>query len=190
MHNPATARAFPLFLLLVFSACVSSVQGQEPRAQEDTAPPPLRTISREDRAQINATKDAKNRVKLTLELAEIYLKNSETETSKQDYEKAAAAAGRYWALLEDAFVFLKTMKSDSNKTRDLYKRVELTLRAHGPRLAAVRRSTPIEYAVWIKDIEELARKGRTEALNSFYGHTVVHDSQQKSSRKQEEKPKP
>lgn len=191
MHNPATARSFQLFLLLVISACfASTIQSQEPRAHEDTAPPPLRTISREDRAQINATKDAKNRVKLTLELADIYLKNAETETSKQDYEKAAAAAGRYWALLEDAFLFLKTMKTDSNKTRDLYKRVELTLRAHGPRLAAVRRSTPIEYAVWIKEIEELARKGRTEALNSFYGHTVVQDPQQKSSRKQEEKPNP
>lgn len=191
MHNPATAPAFQLFLLLAMSACfASTIQSQEPRAHEDMAPPPLRTISREDRAQINATRDAKDRVKLTLELAEIYLKSTETETSKQDYEKAAAAAGRYWALLEDAFVFLKTMKSDSNKTRDLYKRVELTLRAHGPRLASVRRSTPIEYAVWIKDIEELARKGRTEALNSFYGHTVVQDSQQKSSRKQEEKPKP
>ena len=103
--------------------------------------------------------------------------------------KGWGAAGRYWGLIEDAFAFLKTLKMDSNKTRDLYKRVELTLRAHGPRLATIRRSTPIEYSVWIKDIEDSARKGRTEALNSFYGHTVVHD-QQKSSRKQDEKPKP
>ena len=36
----------------------------------------------------------------------------------------------------------------------------------------IRRGTPAEYAVWIKEIEEFTRKGRTEALNNFYGHTV------------------
>ena len=188
MSKPATVRLVQLILMLVIGA--PAAFAQEPRSQHDIAPPPLRIISREERAQINAEKGEKDRVKLTIELANIHLTTAEGETTKQDYEKAAAAAGRYWALIEDAFVFLKTLKVDSNKTRDLYKRIELTLRAHGPRLATIRRSTPIEYAVWIKDIEELARKGRTEALNSFYGHTVVHDQQQNSSRKKEEKPNP
>ncbi len=190
MNTPATNRLIQSALLLVIAACFSSVPAQDPRSHEDTAPPPLKTISREERAQINAEKDSKDRIKLTIALAEVHLTTAETETTKQDYEKAAAAAGRYWALIEDAFAYLKPMKAESNKTRDLYKRVELTLRAHGPRLATIRRTTPIEYAVWIKDIEERARKGRTEALNSFYGHTVVHDPQQKSSKKQEEKPTP
>jgi hypothetical protein len=59
--------------------------------------------------------------------------------------------------------------------------LELSLRAHGPRLSIIRRSTPSEYAVWIKEIEDFARKGRTEALNSFYGHTVLKDGPQKST---------
>lgn len=177
-------------VMLAVVACLAPVTAQEPRQKHDTAPPPLRTISRAERAQIDAEKNSKDRVKLTIELANVHLATAETETAKQDYENAAAGAGRYWALMEDAFAFLKTMKVDSNKTRDLYKRVELTLRAHGPRLATIRRSTPIEYSVWIKDIEDSARRGRTEALNSFYGHTVVQDPQQKSSRKQEERPKP
>ncbi len=67
------------------------------------------------------------------------------------------------------------MKGDSNKTRDLYKRIELTLRAHGPRLSAVRRGTPSEYSFWMKEVEDFARNGRTEALNSFYGHTVFRE---------------
>jgi hypothetical protein len=179
-----------LVLMLVISAFATAAIGQEPRPHQDIAPPPLRIISREERALINAEKDQKDRLKLTIELANVHLTTVEAETTKQDYDKAAAAAGRYWALIEDAFAFLKTLKTDSNKTRDLYKRIELTLRAHGPRLATIRRSTPLEYSVWIKEIEELARSGRTEALNSFYGHTVVHDRQPKSSKKQEEKPNP
>jgi hypothetical protein len=124
-------------------------------------------------------------VKITLALAETHLTNAEARSSQSDFTGASAALGRYWALIEDAFGFLKTMKTDSNKTRDLYKRVELTLRAHGPRLTAMRRNTPAEYSVWIKEIEEFARNGRTEALNSFYGHTVFREPNAKPSTKQE-----
>jgi hypothetical protein len=52
----------------------------------------------------------------------------------------------------------------------------------------MRRNTPLEYAVWIKEIEEFARNGRTEALNSFYGHTVVRDGQQKSEKQTKDVP--
>jgi hypothetical protein len=189
MNKSASMRAIQCVLTLLITAFFSTASAQDPRPPDDTAPPPLRTISREERALINAERDSKDRIKLTLELATAHLATTENQTVRQDYEKAAVAAGRYWALIEDAFTFLKPMKSDSNKTRDLYKRVELTLRAHGPRLATIRRTTPIEYSVWIKEIEDLARKGRTEALNSFYGHTVVRDRQTESSRK-EDKPKP
>ena len=189
MRKPVTGIA-QIVLLLVFSAFAPGATGQEARPQQDIAPPPLRTISREERAQINAEKNQKDRVKLTIDLANAHLTSAEAETTKQDYDKAASAAGRYWALIEDAFAFLKTLHVDSNKTRDLYKRIELTLRAHGPRLATIRRSTPAEYSVWIKEIEDLARNGRTEALNSFYGHTVVHDRQPKPSKKQDNTPNP
>jgi hypothetical protein len=92
--------------------------------------------------------------------------------------------------MENALAFLSSFKRDSNKTRDLYKKLELALRAHGPRLTAMRRTTPLEFAVWIKKVEDFARAGRTEALNSFYGHTVVRDRElQKSSDKDNEKPK-
>jgi hypothetical protein len=51
----------------------------------------------------------------------------------------------------------------------------------------MRRITPLEFAVWIKHVEDFARDGRTEALNSFYGHTVVRE--QKATDKTNEKPK-
>jgi hypothetical protein len=162
-------------LMLLATLFVPVVSGQEPNVQDQTAPPPLKTISRAERDHLDASKDPKDRVRLTLDLALVHLAETETHTSQRDYPAAAAEAGRYWALVEDVFGFLKTMKSDSNKTRDLYKRVELALRAHGPRLSAIRRGTPAEYSVWIKKIEDFARDGRTEALNSFYGHTVFRD---------------
>ncbi len=53
----------------------------------------------------------------------------------------------------------------------------------------MRRTTPLEFAVWIKQVEDFARDGRTEALNSFYGHTVVRDPQKAGADKNNEKPK-
>ncbi len=177
----------PLQILLLFGVLTVPIFAQpEPRLQ-DTAPPPLKTISRVERSQIDAEKDSKERVKITLELAESHLTNAETKTREEDFNGAAAEAGKYWALVEDVFAFMKTMKTDNNKRRDLYKRIELRLRAHGPRLNLIRRSTPAEHAVWIKQLEDFAREGRTEALNSFYGHTVVQEKKP-STEKPSEKP--
>jgi hypothetical protein len=145
------------------------------RLQEQTAPPPLKIVPRQDRIEIDEEKDAKARVRVTLELAEGHLANAELQTSHLNYDEAATETGKYSALIEDVFAFLGKLKQDTNKTRDLYKHVELTLRAHGPRLSIMRRATPSAYAIWIKETEDFARRGRTEALNSFYGHTVVRD---------------
>jgi hypothetical protein len=162
-------------MLLLFGVLTVPIFAQPESRLQETAPPPLKVISRVERAQIDEEKDSKERVKTTLELAESHLANAANKTAQQDFDAAAAEAGRYWALLEDVFTFMKTMKTDSNKRRDLYKRIELRLRAHGPQLSLIRRGTPVEHAVWIKQIEDFARQGRTEALNSFYGHTVVRD---------------
>lgn len=168
-------------IIFLFAALfVPALSAQEPRSLDQTMPPPLKMIKREERTQLDQSKDEKARVKLTLELAENHLANVESHTSQQQYEGAAAEAGMYWALIEDAFSFMKKIEGETTRKRDLYKRLELTLRAHGPRWGTIRRSTPAEYAVWIKEIEEFARNGRTEALNSFYGHTVLREGPPKS----------
>jgi hypothetical protein len=95
--------------------------------------------------------------------------------------------GGYLALFDDALDFLSKMNHDSKKARDLYKQVELALRADAPRLIVIRRDTPLEYAIRIKEVEESAREGRTEALNAFYGQTVMRESRPKKT--DDDKPK-
>lgn len=169
-------------LLLTFVWLPAAVQAQESEPQATpqptplTAPPPFKMIVKEEREALDtAAKDAQKRLKLTIEFADGHLSRAEQHTSRENYEAASSEVGMYHALLENALQFLSTFKRDSNKTRDLYKRLELALRADGPRLTAMRRTTPLEFAVWIKKVEDFARDGRTEALNSFYGHTVVRE---------------
>jgi len=174
--------------LLCLAISVPVLRAQEPAAQQLTAPPPLKIVSREERARIDQADDPKARIRSTIELAELRLAKAEILTSEHDFEGATGELGKYEALIDDALNYLSPMIRDKTKTRDLYKRLELALRAHGPRLTAIRRSTPLEYAVWIKQLEEFARNGRTEALNSFYGHTVFREPQKKVEDNPAEKP--
>ena len=179
-----------LLLLLVWSSAVYAQDPQpaQPQPTPLTAPPPFKMIVKEEREEIEATRDSGKRLKLTIEFADAHLTRAEQHTARENFEAASAEVGMYHALIESALQFLSTFKRDSNKTRDLYKRLELALRADGPRLTAMRRVTPLEFAVWIKKVEDFARDGRTEALNSFYGHTVVREPQ-KNPDKGNEKPK-
>ncbi len=177
-------------LLLFVLLCVPVVGAQEPLPQPQptplTAPPPFKTIPQAERAQIEQTRDSGKRLKMTVDFAVVHLTSAEQHTAQGNYDNAAAEVGMYHALIEDALEFLSTIKRDSNKARDLYKKLEMALRAHGPRLTNMRRTTPLEFAVWIKKVEDFARDGRAEALNSFYGHTVVREPKKE---KTEEKPK-
>lgn len=180
-----------LAILLLLFVFVPSLHAQEaqPAPTPLTAPPPIKSISKDERMQMDRAGDSKGRLKLTIDLAATHLTRAEQFTSQGNFDEAATEVGSYHALIEDALEFLATMKRDSNKTRDLYKRLELSLRAHGPRLTTMRRTTPLEYAVWIKKVEEFAREGRTEALNSFYGHTVVREREKTGADTRNEKPK-
>lgn len=166
-------------------------QDQQPTPQPTplTAPPPIKVIPMAERQKIDAITDPKQRLKQTMEFAVGHLTAAEKLTADGNYDGASNEVGSYSALVQNALTFMATLKRDSNKTRDLYKRLELALRADGPRLTAMRRVTPIEFAVWIKQTEEFARESRTEALNSFYGHTVVREPE-KPNEKPKESPTP
>jgi hypothetical protein len=178
-------------LLLAVFVYVPSARAQDPQPQPTplTAPPPRKLIPKEERQQLEQETDTKDRLKLTIQLSGTHLTRAEQLTTQTNYDEASAEVGMYHALIEDALEHLNSLKRDSNKTRDLYKRLELALRADGPRLTSMRRTTPLEFAVWIKKVEDFAREGRTEALNSFYGHTVVREPQKSSTDKSNEKPK-
>jgi hypothetical protein len=174
------------FLILAF-VTIPAIASQDPN-QPLMAPPPLKIIPKNERTQIEIETDNKDRLKLIIQFALAHLETAERYTAQSNFEAASTEVGTYHALIESALTMLADLKRDSNRTRDLYKRLEMALRGHGPRLTAMRRITPLEFAVWIKKVEDFARDGRTEALNSFYGHTVVKEKNEPE--KPSEKPVP
>lgn len=141
------------------------------------APPPMKFVPRSEREQLSGITDAKAHTREALQLAEERLARAEQLTASQQYEAASTELGIYQGLIEDALHYLsKVTNSRSNKSRDTYKYLDLTLHTHCVRLEAIRRSTPSEYAVNVKAICEYARDVRTQALNSFFGDTVIKET--------------
>lgn len=171
---------FMMVCCLVLPFLTAHAQGG-PTVTSEQPVPLLKFIPDEDRTRLAQENDnLKDRTRFSLELADSRLRRAAELTAIEQYEAAAKELGVYHALIEDVMSFLKS-KSEikngkaSNKTRDLYKRVDLALRAHGPRLETIRRSTPAEEAFNVREVYEYTRQARAEALESFYGATVLRE---------------
>jgi hypothetical protein len=170
--------AFVIFFctIVVASGATSlSATGQEPQVPETLAPPPLVKVPVSERAELSDIRDLKSRTKVSIQLAEKHLVRAEELTVASDFSGACAELGLYRAIIQDALVFLENVREDSNRTRDNFKRLELALRAHNPRIETIRRTTPHEYAVNIKTLTDFNKNAREQALNAFYGDTVLRE---------------
>ena len=160
--------------LLAIILCVNArVSAQDRLFVPSPAPPPMKFIPGPDRAQIASTQDAKSRLKASILLAEIRLSRAEQFTVDQRFIAATTELGIYQALIEDVLRFLGQQKADTNKTRDLYKRLEIQLRIHATRIESMRRVTPVAFAVHVKATWDFADKARAQALNGFFNDTVL-----------------
>ena len=135
----------------------------------------MRLVSRAEYSQLSASSNAKARMKTAITIAESHLTRAESLTEQKEFDEASAELGGYLGLICDLRSFLSSLDSDKGSTRDLYRHMEMTVRAHLPRLAVLRRSTPLAYATHIKDAEEYIKDTRAAALDSFYGGTVLRE---------------
>jgi ABC-type transporter Mla subunit MlaD len=137
------------------------------------APPPLKSVTRDERSQLDTARDTKSRMRATMEMAEARLSHAEQLAAGQQYEAACGELGSYQGLIENFFTFLNDKEPRKDKIRDVLKRLEMSLRAQSARIEAIRRVTPSEHAVNVKAILDFAYHARTEALNTFFGDANV-----------------
>ena len=185
--------------LIAASLVVVAAGAQAARAQDfvvppQPAPPPMRYVPEHLRAQLGAlSAKPKDRLRLSLELMEQHLARVEQYTAAQRYDPAAAELGVYLAIVDDALVSLRGVgRSREGKvdggTRDLYKKLELTLNKHTARIESVRRATPEIYARNVLEAFRHARARRTEALDSFFVDTVVRPPNDSPATDQSKRP--
>jgi hypothetical protein len=155
--------------------CVPDAQGQDKGLQFLPAPPPMVSVSRDERTQLSAMRDTKTRMRATIEMADARLARAEELAGGQQYGAACEQLGNYQGLIENLLVYLNQREPNKGKIRDIYKRLEISLRSQGARIEAIRRLTPSEHAINVKTILDFAFHARTEALNSFFGNALASE---------------
>jgi hypothetical protein len=172
----AAARVLLFAALLACAGAEAAAQPQTPTPRPtpaDAAPPPMRYLPAETRARLDTARDLKARTRLSMELAESSLVNAANLVNADRFDAATLELGVYQAIIRDAVDYVRRNSKSSGKTRDLFKRVELALRSHVPRLETLRRSLPSQHAVHAQTTLDFVRDARAEVLDAFFDNMVV-----------------
>ena len=166
-----------IVLLQMIAACAlsTSTTAQQPQLPRLPAPPPMHFVSKSERSQLDGAHDGKARLRETMTLADARLTRAESLTNDKNYTEALAELGGYLGLIGDLRDYFAKLDANKNSTRDLYRHFEIEVHTHLPRLAIIQRTTPAPYVRNLKDAEDFVKETRSEALDSFYGHSVLRE---------------
>lgn len=167
-----------LIALACGGALAQEPGAQEPAAPREDGPPPMRYLPEDVRGRFASESDLKRRARLGMEIAEERLVRAALLADQERFVDATAEIGVYEAVVEDT---VRTLHSSSgggkvnNKFRDIFKRLEITLRSHVTRLESIRRVLPERHAVYLKDAIDFVRDRRDHALSAFYSDSVLRE---------------
>jgi hypothetical protein len=139
----------------------------------DTAPPPLKILSKSERSRLDAENDVKSHTKLALDLMQERLAAAEKLNSAEDYESMFRELGAFNALIDECLRFLGRRDTGSDKILNNYKRLEIGLRAFVPRLESIRRELPLRYEEYVRKLMKEVRDARAKAIDPMFADPVL-----------------
>lgn len=158
---------FSIFLLVLFSQI---------NFAQDTAPPPLKLLSKTEKSQLEAERDVKRRTKLSLDLMEVRLLKAEMLSNQESYRAMFTELGGFHALMDNTINFLSKSDTNQGKVLNNFKRVELSLRKYVTRLEVIRRELPVKYELYVRGLVKYVRQARSKAVEPLFGETVLRDN--------------
>ena len=141
--------------------------------QPDLAPPPLKVISKDERTRLDGETDVKSRTKLALEMMNFRLAAAERLGTGEDYDGVFRELGIFHALMDNSLDYLLKRDAGSGKVLDNFKRLEIGLRAFGPRLETLRRDVPLRYEDYLRRLIKYVRDARSKAIDPQFADTVL-----------------
>ena len=143
----------------------------------DAAPPPVRAMSKDEKARLTAENGVKDRTILALELMNTRLARAEDFNSKGDFTRMYNELGGFHALMDDTLDFLYESSKSRDSVLNNFKRFEMGLRKFGPRIGVIRREIPLEYDPYLKSLVRYLRDARSKAVEPLFADTVVPSRQ-------------
>lgn len=140
---------------------------------QEVAPPPLKTISKEETDRLASIRDVKRRTQTALNMMSARLKNAEGFVGKDQHDEVYRELGAFHGLMDNTLEFLDGSDRDSNKVLNNYKRFEMGLRQFRPRLELIRREIPLNYEPYVRNLIGYLRDTRAKAVEPMFGDTVA-----------------
>lgn len=162
-------------LSFAFLAIAITAHAQVP-TEIETAPPPLKTMSKEERGLLDREPGIKKRTQLALELMEARLKRAEASNTTENLEQMFRELGGFHAMMDDTLVFLEGSESNRKRMLDNLKRFEIGLRRFTPRLELLRRDLPPSHEFYVRSLIKQLREARSRAVEPMFGETVIRDN--------------
>jgi hypothetical protein len=158
---------------LLFSVALTYAQPPEDLSQ--TAPPPPKILSKEEKDLLSSQPDSKKYTKTALELMEARMKRAEEADSRNDFETLFTELGGFHALMDHSLDFLLKRHGDGKKAFNDFKRYEQGIRGFTPRLELIRRDLPIKYEYYVRVLVRYLREARSKAIDPMFGNSVVRE---------------
>lgn len=163
---------FCLFALILAASPLITAAQTDP---DESAPPPVRAISRDEGIQLNREKDVKARTLVALNLMNARIAAAEKAAALEDFEKMYTELGGFLGVLDNTFDFLLRSDTNSDKVLGNFKRFEIGLRGFVPKIEVIRRELPLRYEPFVKSTIKYIRDARSRALEPLFGDTVVRE---------------
>lgn len=167
--SSATLLLFAAAFVLIFLSGEGSAQIES----SDPAPPPLKFVTKEDQAKLEAMRDVKKRTRLALDLMSERLKLAETLGEQDQLDEMYKELGGFHGIMDNTLAFLDNSEQDRGKVLNNYKRFEIGLRQFRPRLELIRRDIPIRYEAYVRNLIRYLREARAKAVEPLFSDSVI-----------------
>jgi len=145
-------------------------------AQEDdtdAAPPPIKAVPTTEKDELASEPTLKDRTRISLELMGGHIAAAEKLSNDHDPNGAFKQLGMFEALMDDSVTYLSRKDTNSNKTLDALRKLEIGLRAFMPRLETIRRILPLNCDDYVRKLMKNLRDSRAKAVDPMFSDGVV-----------------
>lgn len=164
--------AAPALLLMI--VCVGLFAAATPaQGPDDAAPPPIKMLSKSEKAELGAKTEPKQRTALALQLMDTRLRSAEKFRTDENYSLMYAELGGFHALLDNTLDFLLKASANEGKQLNNLKKFEIGLRTYIPRIETIRRDLPSNFDPYLKTLLKNIDSAREKAMAPFFSDTVI-----------------
>lgn len=165
----------------LLAACLTilaatSMAQTAPEDDPNDFPPPLKTLSKDERNALDKETDARKRLRISIGLMEKRLSAGERLASGSAYRAMFFELGVFQGLVEDSLRSLKRTNRGTGRDLDNFKRFEIAVRGFAPRVELLRRESPPRYEGYFRSLLDGLRDARTEAVKPLFSDSVLPEA--------------